>query len=107
LQGITEIDSVIEELWNLMMGQSRWRKLTAEGMINQNLKLIEGRKMNQKAADMQQQQRCRAFGQLQTKVWDPGGFHQHMKSHDQEIMNVFNLGSLMQEHPAFQILYIW
>jgi hypothetical protein len=107
LQGTIEIDYVMEELWNLMMGQSKWRKMTAERMINKNLKLIGGRKMNQKAADMQQQQRCRALGQLQTKVRVPGGFYQHMKSHDREIMNVFNLGSLMREHPTFQILYIW
>jgi len=77
-----------------------------EGMINQNLKLIEGRKMNQKEVYIQQQQRYRVIGQLQTKVWYLEVFHQHMKSHDQKIMNVFNIGSLMNEHPAFQILYI-
>ena len=33
---------------------------------------------------------------LQKKVWDPGG--QSIKTHDQEIMIIFNLGSLMQEH---------
>ena len=64
---------MIEELWKLMMRQSRWRQITTEGMINQNLKLIEEMKMSQKTADMQQQPRCRAFGQLQIKVWDPGG----------------------------------
>jgi len=48
LQGTTEIDYMIEELWELMMKQSRWRKLTAEGIINQNFKLIEEMKMNQK-----------------------------------------------------------
>lgn len=42
-------------------------------MINQKLKLIEEMKMNQKIANMKQQQRCRAFGQLQIKVWDLGG----------------------------------
>ena len=35
-------------------------------------------------------------GQLQNKVWDPG--RQGLKEHDQEIMNHFNLGILMQEH---------
>ena len=34
--------------------------------------------------------------QLQNKVWDPG--RQGLKAHDQEIMNHFNLGSLMQGH---------
>jgi len=58
---------VIEELWNLMMRQSGWRKLTTKGMINKKLKLIEGRKMNKKEVDVQQQQRCGTFGQLQTK----------------------------------------
>ena len=33
-------------------------------------------------------------GQLQNKVWDPG--RQGLKAHDQEIMIIFNLGSLMQ-----------
>ena len=62
----------IEELWLLMMKQSRWRKIVAEGSkINQNLNLIDKKK---KTSDIQQQQRCRAFRQLQTKVWDPGGF---------------------------------
>ena len=32
---------VIEEMWKLMMKPSRWRKLKAERMINQNLELIE------------------------------------------------------------------
>lgn len=30
------------------------------------------------------------------KVWDPGGHR--LEAHDQEIMIIFNLGSLMQEH---------
>lgn len=66
----------IEELWQLMMKQSIWRRLIATGrVISQNLNLIDKeRKMKQKIADIQQQQRCRAFRQLQTKVWDPGGF---------------------------------
>ena len=33
---------------------------------------------------------------LQNKVWDPDG--QRFQTHDQEIMIIFNLGSLMQEH---------
>ena len=39
-----------------------------------------------------------AYGQQQTNFWDLGGFRQHMKSHDYEVMNVFNFGSLVQEH---------
>ena len=34
--------------------------------------------------------------ELQNKMWDPGG--QRFKKHDLEIMVIFNLGSLMQEH---------
>ena len=48
--------------------------MTVGGVINQNLKLIEERKMNKKRTNIQQQQRCKAFGQLKTKVWDLGGF---------------------------------
>ena len=70
------LEREIEELWQLMIKQSMWRKLiAARRMINQNLNLIDKeRKMKQKTVDIQQQQRCKAFGQLQTKVWDPGGF---------------------------------
>ena len=58
------------------------------------------RKMKQEAADMPPKWRSRAYGQLQDKVWDPGGIflHSFLKAHDQEIMNVFNRESLMQEH---------
>ena len=35
---------------------------------------------------------------LQNKVWDPGRQGQRLKTHDQEITIIFNLGSLMQEH---------
>lgn len=71
-----ELETEIKELWQLMMKQFMWRKLMAKGrMINQNLNLIDKeRKMKQNIADIQQHQRCKAFGQLQTKVWDPGGF---------------------------------
>ena len=105
-KGMLEMD--IEELWQLMMKQSIWRKLTVVGgMMNQNLKLIDKeRKMKQKTDDIQQQQRCKAFTQLQTKVWDPGGSYQHMKTHDQEIMNVFYFGSLMQEHQLEAIIVL-
>jgi len=59
----------IEELWQLMMKQSRMREMTEGRMINQNLNLIDKeRKMKQKTTDVQQQQRCRAFRKLQTKV---------------------------------------
>ena len=66
----------IEELWKLMMKHSIWRRLkTIRRIINQNLKLIDKeRKMKQNTANIQQQQRCKEFRQLQTKVWDPGGF---------------------------------
>lgn len=42
----------IENLWQSMMKQSRLRKMTVGGMINQNLKLIEERKMKQKTTDI-------------------------------------------------------
>ena len=66
----------IEELWQLMMKRSRWRRLIAtRKVIYQNLKLIDKeRNIKQKTTNIQQQQRNRVFKQLQTKVWDPGGF---------------------------------
>ena len=45
-----------------------------------------------------QQKNVATNGKLQNKVWDPG--RQRSKTHDQEIMIIFNLGSLMQEHQA-------
>ena len=69
------LEMEIEELWQLMMKQSRMREMTAGRMINQNFSLIDKeRKMKQKTSDIHQQQSYRAFRQLQTKVWDHGGF---------------------------------
>lgn len=69
------LEMEIEELWKLMMKQSRMREMKTGRMFNQNLNLIDKeRKMKQKTADIQQQQRCGTFRQLQTKVWDPRGF---------------------------------
>ena len=72
-------------------------------MMNQNLQQIEKKGMDQHTTIVQQQHKCKAFGQLQTQFWDPGGLHQLMETHDQDIMNVFNLKNLLQEHPSFQI----
>jgi hypothetical protein len=44
-----------------------------EGRHIQNFVIKEER--GQHSDIVQQQQRCRAIGQLPTKVWDPGGFH--------------------------------
>jgi len=60
----------IEEMWELMMKQSKWRKMVvAASKINQILNLIDKKK---KTIDIQQQQRYKASKQLQNKVWDPG-----------------------------------
>jgi len=70
------LEMEIEELWQLMMKWAIGRKMIAAGrMINQSMNLIDKeRKIEQKIADIQQQQRSKAFGQLKTKVWDPGDF---------------------------------
>ena len=44
----------------------------------------------------QQQTTATTKDRLQNKVWDPGGHRS--EAHDQEIMIIFNLESLMQEH---------
>jgi hypothetical protein len=91
-----------------MMKKSIWKSFEVKELVNQNLQLIEGKRMNQQTTILvQQQQRCKAFGQLQIKVWNPGKLHQPMKAHDQEVMNVFNLRSLMQEHSGFQNQDLW
>lgn len=69
------LETEIEELWKFMMKQSMMREMAVRRMINHNLNLIEKkRKMKQKTSNIQQQQRCKVFRELQTKVSDPGGF---------------------------------
>ena len=47
--------------------------VAARSKINQNLNLIDKKKkMEQKTIEVQQQQRNKACGKLQNKVWDPG-----------------------------------
>lgn len=64
----------IEEMWQLMMKQFKWRKMVAEGSkINQSFNLIDKKKkMEQKTIKVQQQQGNKACGQFQNKAWDPG-----------------------------------
>jgi hypothetical protein len=53
------------------------------------------------------QQEINAGKQQQHKIWDLGGL-QKLRTHDQNIMNIFNLGSLMQDHFTFKInLFDW
>jgi hypothetical protein len=40
----------------------------------------------------QQQEKRGAEGQLQEKVWDPGGFQQSWEAHEQELMNFHSHG---------------
>ena len=42
------------------------------------------------------QQHNESYDQLQSKVWDTGWTAE--ETHDQEVMETFNFGSLMQEH---------
>jgi hypothetical protein len=48
----------------------------------------------------------KARKQLQNKVWDPLGVKK-MKIHDQEVMKIFNYGSMMQEQSSSKTKYIW
>ena len=68
------LDIQIEEIWQQMMKKFKWRKMvTAVSKIHQKLNLIDRKKkLEQKTAKVQQQQKNKAFGQLQNKVWDPG-----------------------------------
>ena len=68
------LETAIEEMWQLMTKQFKWRKMEAAGSkINQKLNLSDKKKkMEQKIAEAQQQQGNKACGQLQNKVWDPG-----------------------------------
>ena len=112
----------IEELWKLMMKQSKWRRWTTTGrVINQKFNSINKEiKMKQKTTidcegivsgamqhkmwrpGEQQQTIATTKDRLQKKVWDPGG--QRLEAHDQEIMIIFYFGSLMQEHLAHKFI---
>lgn len=76
-----KMDIEIEEVWQLMMRQSKWRKIEmAASKINQNSKLIDRKKkMEGRTTEMQRQQRNKAFGRLHNKVWDPGRKEQGLK----------------------------
>ena len=52
----------------------------------------------------EQQTKAATNGKLQHKIWDPG--RQRAEEHDQVIMIIFNIGSLMQEHQAQFLLFI-
>lgn len=58
------LEKEIEEMWQLMMQQFKWRKMVAtRRMINQSLNLIDKKKnMEQKTAKVQQQQGNKACG---------------------------------------------
>ena len=77
----SKLDIEIEEIWQLMMQQSKWRKIKiAASKSNQNLNLIDRKKkMKERTTEIQRQQINKAFGQLQNKVWDPGRQEQGLK----------------------------
>jgi len=64
------LDIEIEEIWQQMMKQFKWRKMvTKTSKINQKLNLIDKKKkMEQKTVEVQRQQRNKASRQLQNKV---------------------------------------
>jgi hypothetical protein len=68
--------------------------------MNRGEPAIAGKKKKKMQKQQQQQHSWRgARGQLQGKVWDPGGFqHWRRGAHEQELMIFFQQGSMMQEH---------
>jgi hypothetical protein len=77
IQPAEELDEVIEEMIKLMVKSAR-EVVNREG---QNIRKPAG------AAGKKKQQGKGADEQLQEKVWDPGGSHQHGRgSHEQELM---------------------
>ena len=95
------LEMEIQELWQLMMKQSRWRRLIVERVINKNLKLIDKeRKMKQKQQTYNNNKETENLDNYKLKFATLEVFYQHMRTHDVEIMNVLNLGSLVQEHLA-------
>jgi hypothetical protein len=79
---------VIEEIRRLMLRSAQ--EVVSKG------KLKEEACKSSRAE--QQQQSSGAGGQLQRRVWDPGGFQQSWEAHEKELMNFSQQWSMMQEH---------
>jgi len=92
------LETKIEEMWQLMIKHSIWRKMVASiRKINQNLNLIDKKKrMEKKTTKVHQQQRRKALDSYKTKYGIQEDKDQ--KTHDQEIMDIFYFRSLMQKH---------
>jgi hypothetical protein len=80
-QPLEQLDEIIEEIRRLMIR-------SAEAVSKEKLSRREPARAAGKKQQQQQQHSWRgADGQLQGKVWDPGGFqHWRRGAHDQEIM---------------------
>jgi hypothetical protein len=78
IQPIEHLEEVIEEIRESMLKSTKY--VVSKEKLN--------RGVSARVAGMQQkQQRRGAGGQLQEKVWDPGGFQQSWEAHEKELMN--------------------
>ena len=77
---------------------ARKRRNFSKGKKKAEYEIMAGGRMQNKIWKPGEKQQATADDDLQNKVWDPGKPGQRLKMHDQEIMIIFNLGSLMQEH---------
>ena len=94
----------IEKLWKMKLDEKKdneKEKLTTEICISKNreqqqIKIWEFGRTEVTVAEELNQQHNESDDQLQSKVWDTGWTTE--ETHDQEVMETFNFGSLMQEH---------
>jgi hypothetical protein len=90
-QPLEQLDRVIEEIRKLML-RSAEETVSKEKLSRRDPAIAAGKQQ-------QQQQQSRGAGrQLQVRVWDPGGFQQSWRAHEQELMNFSQQWSMMQEH---------
>jgi hypothetical protein len=96
-QPLEQLDKEIEEIRRMML-RSVQEAINKEKLNRGNPSIAAG--------NMQQQQQSNgADGQLQKRVWDPGGFQQSRGAHEQELMNFSQQWSMMQEHHSNSAMF--
>ena len=79
----------------------------SKGRTKAEYESIAGGRMQNKIWKPREKKQATADDDLQNKVWDPGRQGKRLKTHEQEIMIIFNLASLMQEHQAKRKYFVF
>jgi hypothetical protein len=84
-QPLEQLDRVIEEIRKLMLRSAE--AVNKEELNRREPAIAAGKKQKRKKKQQQQHSWRGARGQLQKRIWDPGGFqHWRRGAHEQELM---------------------